>query len=225
MDFANLSAMKPTTCHRLRALMFGGAFFLASLVQAQTQTVLRPADFYFDEDRSVSRPLAAQRGEGDVLVDRLLRQIQRDPRAWEAMAQLGGLAMAGGRVDAGKDFYQRAINGVGSQHGLARAMRWNYGWDLYRSGDAAGALAQWQELARSSPVRGSWIPPALALASWQAGERDEALKWYAAAVRTEPNQWTSPTDLAALLPDWRASERATLLEVQRAWAANPPAWP
>jgi hypothetical protein len=30
---------------------------------------------------------------------------------------------------------------------------------------------------------------------------------------------------AQLLPQWREDERASLAEVQQAWAAAPPAWP
>ena len=69
------------------------------------------------------------------------------------------------------------------------------------------------------------ITPTFALALWTLGRKDEAVQWYAAAVRTEPAQWSTPARYAALLPHWRDEERATLAEVQRAWAANPPAWP
>jgi hypothetical protein len=51
------------------------------------------------------------------------------------------------------------------------------------------------------------------------------VKWYAAAVRTEPEQWNSTAAYAQLLPTWRDTERATLAEVHQAWAASPPAWP
>ncbi|MDO5610179.1 MAG: tetratricopeptide repeat protein [Pseudomonadota bacterium] len=191
---------------------------------AQAQNVPRPAEFYFDQDATATRALSAQRGEGDALVNRLIRQIERDPRAWEAMAQLGQLAMDGGREDTGRGFYDRAIAGAGAQHGASRRLRWHYGWSLYRSGDAQAALTQWASLI-DGPLRAQWLPPTMALALWKLDHKDQAVAWYAAAARTEPSVWASPTDLAALLPDWREQERADLLEVQRAWAANPPAWP
>ncbi|MGH8080655.1 MAG: tetratricopeptide repeat protein, partial [Lysobacter sp.] len=50
-------------------------------------------------------------------------------------------------------------------------------------------------------------------------------QWYAAAVRSEPDQWRDASRYAQLLPEWRASDRAALAEVQKAWAANPPNWP
>jgi len=69
------------------------------------------------------------------------------------------------------------------------------------------------------------MPPTLALSLWSIGRKDEALQWYGAAVRTEPQQWNNAGRLASLLPDWSDAERATLAEVQAAWSANPPAWP
>jgi hypothetical protein len=51
------------------------------------------------------------------------------------------------------------------------------------------------------------------------------VKWYAAAVRTWPDQWGAGADFAKLLPAWRDDERATLADVQAAWQAKPPAWP
>ena len=64
-----------------------------------------------------------------------------------------------------------------------------------------------------------------ALALWRAGQKQEAVQWYAAAVRTEPAQWSDSSRYAQLLPLWRDDERASLAEVQQAWAAAPPAWP
>ena len=63
------------------------------------------------------------------------------------------------------------------------------------------------------------------LALWRAGQQQEAVKWYAAAVRTEPTQWNDSSRYPQLLPAWRDDERASLAEVQQAWASAPPAWP
>lgn len=204
---------------KLRTLALAGSLLLSPLV-LQAQTLPTPAEFYFDEDRAAQRVLDNQRGEGDALVSRLLRSIERDPRAWGAMARLGDIALSSGRQEVGRDFYARAIAGAGDRHGLSRSLRWHYGWALYRAGDAEAALEQWAELVSAGSIRGQWMPPTLALVLWKLDRKPEAIQWYAAAVRTEPDQWTSPADLSALLPQWRAEEHATLLEVQRAWAQS-----
>jgi hypothetical protein len=69
------------------------------------------------------------------------------------------------------------------------------------------------------------MPPTLALALWKLDRKDEAVSWFAAAVRTEPEQWRDANRFAQLLPGWQDAERAQLAEVQQAWVANPPAWP
>lgn len=195
----------------------GGLLFSPQLLQARSLPA--PAEFYFDEDRAAQRELDNQRGEGDALISRLLRSIERDPRAWGAMARLGDIAIASGRLETGRDLYARAIAGAGDRHGLSRSIRWHYGWALYRAGEAEAALAQWAALADGN-IRGQWLPPTLALVLWRLERKQEAIQWYAAAVRTEPELWTSPADLSALLPQWRAEEHAMLLEVQRAWAQS-----
>lgn len=201
---------------------------IAGLVTAGTvsaQSLSRPAEFYFDADTSTTRPVIAIKDTGDAAVQKLLKAIERNPRAKVEHAQLAHLAMEGGRTDLGTELYARALTRIPSTDALWRPVVWNYGWDLYRSGDAAGALAQWQQLVAARRSNASWIPPTLALALWSAGSKDEAVQWYAAAVRTEPQLWRDPANFARLLPDWRDSERATLAEVQSAWADNPPQWP
>jgi hypothetical protein len=108
---------------------------------------------------------------------------------------------------------------------LHRPLLWNYGWDLYRGGDAEGALARWREAGMEAFNNPAWVPPTLALALWTLERRDEAVRWYAAAVRTEPLRWRDPANLPTLLPDWREQDRAKLAEVAAAWASAPPDWP
>lgn len=197
---------------------------LSTAGSASAQALPRPAEFYFDAEPNTTRPIVAIRETGDAAVQKLLKAIERNPRAKEEHAQLAHLAMESGRADLGRDLYARTLSRVSDTDALWRPVVWNYGWDLYRSGDAAGALVQWQQLvARRSD--GSWVPPTLALALWRNDRKDEAVQWYAAAVRTEPQQWRDPANFPRLLPDWREEERAALAEVQAAWAANPPAWP
>ena len=183
-----------------------------------------PQEFYFDADPAAV-PIVVVDGQGDDLVNRLARQRERGRRALEATVQLAGVAMAQGRPELGQTLYAEALQAAPVTTPMGRSVRWNYGWDLYRQGQTEPALEQW--LACASSVRGNaaWVPPTFALALWKQGEREQAVKWYAAAVRTEPAQWSDSAQFARLLPTWREDERALLAEVQKAWAAQPPAWP
>jgi Tfp pilus assembly protein PilF len=186
----------------------------------------RPAEFYFDTDTKSTKPIVAVRETGEAATVKLLKLLERNPSGKTENAQLAHLAMTAGRTDLGREFYLRSMLLIPSTDGVFwRPLMWNYGWDLYRAGDPAGALQQWQTLATTRGSNASWIPPTLAMVLWSLGRKDEAVRWYAAAVRTEPQQWGVATRYAQLLPEWRDADRATLAEVQAAWAANPPRWP
>lgn len=202
-----------------------GAAMLVLLPSALwAQEIPRPKEFYFEEDTQVARPMVLYPGSDDATIERLLAVRERGRRDVAlATAQLARISYAAGRAETGAALYAEAIE----QPDNARqrdALRWNYGWDLYRNGEVAAALEQWS-LAGAARLKGpSWLPPTLALGLWKLDRRDEAVRWYAAAVRTEPSLWQSP-DLARLLPDWTEADRAVLQDVADAWRAAPPSWP
>ncbi len=201
------------------------AALLAVAGTAQSQSLPKPAEFYFDADSNATRPVVAVKETGEAAMQKLAKMVERDNNADNAAAQLAHLAMEAGRVDLGRQLYARALSGIDSSDGVWRAVVWNYGWDLYRSGDDAAALDQWRKLLTTRGVTASWMPPTFALALWTLGRKEEAVQWYGAAVRSEPQQWRSADRFTQLLPAWRDDERASLTEVHAAWAENPPAWP
>lgn len=198
---------------------------LAATGAVSAQSLPKPAEFYFAADANTVKPVVAVRETGDAATEKLAKTVERNPRAKAEVAQLAHLAMDAGRADLGRQLYARALGVIDRSDGLWRSVVWNYGWDLYRVGDSEGALAQWRTLLEARNVTAAWIPQTFALALWSLGRKDEAVQWYAAAVRSEPQLWNNTAQYARLLPDWRDDERATLAEVQAAWAANPPTWP
>jgi Tfp pilus assembly protein PilF len=169
--------------------------------------------------------VVVQQSQGDALVAQLLKQRERGRRVVEATVQLASVAIAQGRTELGEQLYREALKDAPVQSSVGRGVRWNYGWDLLRQGQPEAALEQWQAAAGSTLSKPSWLPPSYALALWRLGQKEQAVQWYAAAVRTEPSQWSDSSRYAQLLPQWREDERASLAEVQQAWAAAPPAWP
>jgi Tfp pilus assembly protein PilF len=192
---------------------------------ARAQSLPAPKEFYFDADPQTTRAIVAVQGEDDAVVDQLAAIVARKPGDVESRVQLAHIAMKSGRPELADELYLAAQKNAGSNQRLARAVTWNYGWDLYRAGEPRRALEQWQKLLGGWPGTPGWQPPTLALALWKLGYKAEAVAWYAAAVRTEPQQWTDAAGYARQLPDWRDDERSTLAEVQAAWQADPPAWP
>ena len=208
------------TKYLVAGLLLAGLLFST----AQAQNLPRIAEFYFDEDVT-ARPVHALPPEQVGLVDQLMKLRERSRKGTEATVQLAGIAFADGRIELGAKLYGEALSSAAANSTQVRSIRWNHGWDLYRSGDAQAALTQWAQAAEGMRGNASWVPPTLALALWKLDRRDEAVSWYAAAVRTEPEQWNNAANFPQLLPKWKDEERATLAEVLQAWAAKPPAWP
>jgi len=193
---------------------------------AGAQTLPAPAEFYFDDDARTATPLVAIAGDDDQTHARLMQLIERNARnADQARAQLARALMRSGREETGRALYAQALGNLSTRAPLRSAVHWNYGWDLYRLGDHEAALDQWRQALDGRLLKPAWAPPTLALGLWSVGRRDEAVRWYAAAVRTEPGLWSDPVRYPAALPDWTERERATLAEVHAAWRAAPPAWP
>lgn len=185
-----------------------------------------PQEFYFENDSAaVPVSVVAPEGDPDAMVAQLIRQRERGRKPLEASVQLADVAIGQGRAELGEKLYQDALAESPAASTNGRIVRWNYGWSLLRRGQVEPALVQWQAAANALRGNPTWQPPTFAMALWRLGDKAEAVKWYAAAVRTEPSLWSDSSQHARLLPTWREDERATLAEVQAAWAANPPAWP
>jgi tetratricopeptide (TPR) repeat protein len=205
------------------SLLFTALMAVAGIAPAQS--LPKPAEFYFDADANATKPVIAVKETGDVATQKLAKMIERGNNVDIAAAQLAHMAMESGRAELGRQLYARALSGLETSDGAWRAVLWNYGWDLFRAGDDKAALEQWRLLLSSRGVTASWMPPTFALVLWSLDRKEEAVQWYGAAVRSEPQQWRTAGQFARLLPAWSDQERALLAEVQAAWAANPPAWP
>ncbi|MCC7633216.1 tetratricopeptide repeat protein [Stenotrophomonas rhizophila] len=211
--------------HKRAGVMLAAGLAMAlTAFGAAAQSLPALQEFYFDKDAAAA-PMVLIQGSDSGLVDQLMKQRERGRKALEATVQLAGVAMAQGRPELGRTLYQEALATAPATTVPGRTVRWNYGWDLFRLGQAEAALAQWNAAVGGMRGNPSWAPPTYALALWTLGRKDEAVRWYAAAVRTEPGLWNDSSRHAQLLPGWRDSERATLVAVQQAWAAQPPAWP
>lgn len=191
---------------------------------AHAQALPKPKEFYFDESADVSRKIVVVEGKGEAFTEQLIKARERGRKQVEATAQLAHIAMSSDRVELGKSLYDEALQTASETSSVGRSLRWNYAWDLHRAGETKAALAYWAQFANGFG-QPAWLPPTLAMALWETGRKAEAVQWYAAAVRTEPDLWSNPANFPALLPEWSEQDRARLAEVFTAWAANPPSWP
>jgi tetratricopeptide (TPR) repeat protein len=205
-----------------RILLAVALAVLASAVQAQVPS--KPKEFYFYPD-TAAVPIIAVKGEGETLVQSLIKARELGRDVVESTAQLAHISFQTGKIDLGKQLYTQAIGDRRVDRGIGRSIVWNYAWDLFRAGEYQEALKLWAPLEKNALREPNWAPPTLALVLWNLDRKNEATQWYAAAVRTEPQLWTDPANFPKLLPDWREEDRAVLREVFVAWQTSPPAWP
>src|SRR5690606_35141439 len=98
------------------------------------QSLPRPAEFYFDEDRG-ARPIVAIHGDVGATVAELVRMMERGGRsADQAVTQLAHLSMAAGRTETGMALYAQALASTTEGSQRHRSLQWNQAWDLYRAG-------------------------------------------------------------------------------------------
>lgn len=205
------------------------AGFLVSLLlgvscTASAQALPQIREFYFDTDPAAAPMQAVDPALPDV-VDQLARQRTRGRRVAEATVQLANIAAADGRQELAASLYTEVLEATPSNSVAGRSVRWNMGWFAFRKGDHALARRSWLDALDNVRGQPSWAPPTLALLSDAEGDRAEAVKWFAAAVRTEPQLWSDPANFERLLPTWTPAERQALAQIHQAWVAAPPAWP
>lgn len=124
------------------------------------------------------------------------------------------LALMHRRADAERDF-QAAL----ARHPERAHTHWSYGWALFNVGDDACALRQWQQAAKISGGHPYWLPYAVAESYWRLGRRQLALRWYGAAVRSQPSRWGSVASIRASTygRNWSDEQRDMLIEMFHAW--------
>lgn len=191
---------------------------------ASAQALPQIREFYFDTDPAAAPMQAVDPALPDV-VDQLARQRNRGRRVVEATVQLANIAAAENRMELAQSLYKEALESTQPNAVVGRGVRWNQGWFAFRTGDHAQARQSWLQALDNVRGQPSWAPPTLALLAHAQGDTGEAVKWFAAAVRTEPQLWSDPANFERLLPSWTPAERQALSQIHQAWVAAPPAWP
>jgi tetratricopeptide (TPR) repeat protein len=182
-----------------------------------------PAARYTDAD---SAAIAVHPRPGNKAAFRrtIDRRLQANPRDVLALTHRAHFHYLGGHPKEGQRDYERALSLTTPGSEAHRHVLWSWGWSLYDSGDAAQALEKWQTnvaLANGHPY---WVPYTFALAAWKLDRRADAIAWFEAAVRSNP-QWGTAQGRAERTAQWRDEETAVLAEVVAAWEAATKATP
>lgn len=175
-----------------------------------------PFEAYGEDDPAAVAPRRVD--PTDSRATKTLEQIlQYDPENVSARIQNAELLIARGMRQRGLDEYAYALRLAGSDEAKLRQVYWNYGWALFHVGEARGAVTQWLQAERRHGGRPLWVPTTYAIGLWEAGERDLALEFYKAAVRSNPRRWGEAAGLKEATRDWSDAQRAAMDAVYGAW--------
>lgn len=146
--------------------------------------------------------------------------LQYDPDNVNARIQNAELLIGRGVRQRGLDEYAYALRLAGSDEKKLRTVYWNYGWALFAGGEARGAVTQWMQAERLHGGRPEWVPTTYAMGLWAAGEKDLALQFYRAAVRSFPRRWGVAAGVQEATRGWSPKQKLTIEQVYAAWREN-----
>lgn len=195
------------------ALLLAGS---AAAAVAQDTSLPQPAEAYGMDDPAAVAPkrIDANDNLGKQTLDQIL---QYDPENVNARIQNAELLIARGMRQRGLDEYVYALRLAESDPVKLRTVYWNYGWALFRVGEARGAITQWQQAERMHGGTPIWVPTTYAVGLWNAGEKDRALQFYKAAVTSNPRRWGEAAGLKESTANWGPAEKAAIEAVYAAW--------
>jgi tetratricopeptide (TPR) repeat protein len=190
--------------------------FASLTAAAQDSGLPQPEEAYGMDDPAAVAPKRID--ANDNLGRQTLEQIlQYDPENVNARIQNAELLIARGMRQRGLDEYVYALRLAESDPLKLRTVYWNYGWALFRVGEARGAITQWQQAERMHGGQPIWVPTTYAVGLWVAGEKELALQFYKAAVRSNPRRWGEASGLKESTANWGANEKAAVDAVYAAW--------
>lgn len=175
-----------------------------------------PFEAYGEDDPAAVAPKRID--PTDNRAKQTLEQIlQYDPNNVNARIQNAELLIARGVRQRGLDEYAYALRLAGTDEKKLRTVYWNYGWALFHGGEGRGAVTQWIQAERLHGGRPEWVPTTYAMGLWLAGEKDLALQFYRAAVRSFPRRWGVAAGLQEATRGWSAKQKLTIEQVYAAW--------
>ena len=195
-------------------LCWGGA----ALAQADAELPV-PFEAYGEDDPAAVAPKRVD--PTDNRSRKMFEQVlQYDPENVTARIQNAELLISRGVRQRGLDEYAYALRLAGSDEKKLRTVYWNYGWALFAGGEARGAISQWMQAERLHGGRPEWVPTTYAMGLWAAGEKDLALQFYRAAVRSFPRRWGVAAGVQEATRGWTPKQKLTIEQVYAAWREN-----
>ena len=188
----------------------------AGPARAQASVLPTPAERYTAKDPAADMP--EEIAPGDNRAIRQLEQIlEYSPEHVPARVQHGFHLVARGLNRRAEQEFEYAIRISADGSLNRRHAHWGYGWGLFRMGEYRRAVDQWMEAERLHGGQPSWAPWTYAIGLWMAGDRELALTFWNAAVRSDPERWGASRGLDREIRDWFPNQRLAAEALHAEW--------
>lgn len=175
-----------------------------------------PRALYRDKD-SASR--ASMNVDTHARALRLRQELATNPKDVSAHVELAYLYSLQGNRVAMEGHFTRAkrIAGMEKNYPMLRRALWSEGWSQFNLGEYAAALRSWKVSTLMHGGAPYWQPYSYAVALWAAGERAVAVRWYDAAVRSDPKGWGTEKGMLRKTDHWKPRELEVVKELFAAY--------
>lgn len=192
-----------------------------SAFAAEARTAVPPpAEKYLDPDPFSRADQTVDLNGMENPLKGLDARIAADPTDFHLFVERGYLKADRGDVKGAQADYAQAVKAAGDNAHELRFAHWSHGWALLGLELPEASLAEWRESEKLHGGHPYWVPYTYAMGLWAAGRNDEAVAYYAAAVRSFPERWGSRETVRTHSSKMKPEEQALLLAVFNEWEAN-----
>ena len=207
----------PAVLLRTLALSMGLALLaLPAAAQQPAAELPTPADRYQDKDPAAVMPevIAPTDNRGRQELEQLL---EYSPQHVPARVKNAFHLVARGLNRRAEQEFEYAIRVAKPGSLSLRHAHWGYGWGLFRMGEYTRAIGQWMEAEKLHGGQPAWAPWTYAIALWVAGDTELAVRFWTAAVRSDPERWGASRGLEREIADWPANQRLAAEGLHAEW--------
>jgi predicted Zn-dependent protease len=198
-----------------------GALSAGAARAADARTELPPAAAkYQDSDPFARSDQTVDLNSMDNPLRGLTELMAIEPNNFHLWVERGYLRADRGDAKGAEEDYAHALKLAANDPRQLRFAHWSHGWALLGLDRPEAALSEWREVERLHGGHPYWLPYTYAIGLWAAGRHDEAVAYYAAAVRSFPERWATRESVRTHSSKMKPEEQALMLEVFTAWAAK-----
>ena len=176
----------------------------------------KPAEVYRDADPNVRADPKVDANDPN-LASYLDERLAQNPSDVPARVERGYQRAQRGDAKGSEADYARARKAAADMVARQRYVLWSHGWALLAQNRPEDALKDWRDSQHLHGGNPYWVPYSFAVALRAAGRDDEAVAYYAAAARSDPERWGTRSAMLETTKSWKPQERTRIEAVYALW--------